>query len=38
MLPRLAVAAGAAALPAVLGHLTSGWPTEHNPDRACPRT
>jgi HPr kinase/phosphorylase len=28
VLPRLAVAAGAAALPAVLGHLTSGWRTE----------
>jgi HPr kinase/phosphorylase len=28
VLPRLAVAAGALALPAVLGHLTSGWRTE----------
>jgi HPr kinase/phosphorylase len=33
MLPRLAVAAGVAALPAVLGHLTSGWPTEHDPEK-----
>jgi hypothetical protein len=38
VLPRLAVAAGAAALPAVLGHLTSGQPLQHDPEKACPRT